>query len=169
MAYDNVYKLWDLALICLCVTMYFRESVLAALSVCVVRGGMRSHGCPRAGVPSLLQFPPLATVPEDAKTQAQPTQPMQTCYSSLMYRRSPLTYWIFIYLLRTSLVSWSAAILFPLTLSYIIPHTFSRPIYCLVHSFLKQNVNMWHDHHGWPPTALRECGFVFIFWILSSV
>lgn len=118
-------------------------------------------GAPGWG-PFTVPVPSLSYSPGGCKTQTEPTRQMYTRYSFLLYRRSPLTYWVFIYLLRTSLVcecSHSA----PLpSLCPTLLRALSRPIYCLVHGFLKQNVNMWHDHHGWPPTALCECGFIFI-------
>lgn len=106
--------------------------------------------------------PSLSDSPRGCKTQTEPTQQTYSHYSSLMYRRSPLTYWIFIYLLRTSLVCECSHSV-PSHLCPTLLHAQSRPIYCLVHDFLKQNVNMWHDHHGWPPTALCACADFYLF------
>lgn len=128
---------------------------------------MRSHGCLCLG--SLCcSYPSLNYSPGGVcKTQAQPTNatnrhtpPPPPPLSHVQTEPFNL---LNIYLFIEDIFSLWVQPFCSLSLCPTLLYALSRPIYCLVHGFLKQNVNMWHDHHGWPPIALCECEFYIYF------
>lgn len=158
----------QLALFCLCVTK-FREC--PSRPVCVVR--VRKWSPPRAlGVRLQFLFLPSYSPPRTT-TQAKPTQHIHSTELSLRHVQtepfnlltSTVIYlFIDIFLFFLQRVLPFCFIHLFLILTHKTPPTLGHIWYCLVHSFLKENVNMWHDHHYWPHSFVCE----HVYWTLEA-
>lgn len=115
--------------------------------------------------PFTVPVPPLATVPGGGLQNTSSTNAtnIHTHTPPLSHVQTEPFNLLNIYLFIEDIFSLWVQPFCPPSLCPTLLYALSRPIYCLVHGFLKQNVNMWHDHHGWPPIALCECDFFIYF------